>query len=173
MSLAYRILTATCFVLVGAIDGLAQDATQKAAKPEAAAAAGPLLIKPYLQLGYAHVQRQVDLVWHASDKDAGWTVDYRPGAGRGWQTASGATFQRVAVAGVEPQRVYHVALSALEPGQTFAYRLSEGGKAVFESEARARRPISPSGSWSSETAVRILRKSAPSPTARSCRSPTS
>ena len=69
-------------------------------------------------------------------RDATWVVDYRPGAGRRWQTAAAPSFQRVAVAGVLPHRVYHAALAALEPGQTFSYRLSENGKLVFESEAR-------------------------------------
>ena len=39
--------------------------------------------------------------------------------------------------GIEPHRVYHAALTGLEPGVTFAYRVSRGGQAVFEAEARA------------------------------------
>src|SRR5262245_48957862 len=103
------------------------------------APAGPFSVKPYLQLGHTPAPGKLVLVWHTTDAgaDAAWTVDYRPGTGRPWQTASAPAVRRVAVPGVEPHQVYHVALTGLEPGETFGYRVSKAGVGVFESESRA------------------------------------
>jgi acid phosphatase type 7 len=137
MILTRSLLTASCVFLIGVTAALSQDATTKSAQVESEAAAGPFLVKPYLQLGHAQTARQIVLVWHTSDSGAAWAVDYRPGPGRRWQTGPAPSFTRVAVAGIEPHRVYHAALTGLEPGQTFTYRVTSDGKAVFESEASA------------------------------------
>ncbi len=42
----------------------------------------------------------------------------------------------VAVAGVEPHRVYRAALAGLEPGSLFDYRVRKGGEPVFAAEGR-------------------------------------
>ena len=60
-----------------------------------------------------------------------------PGADRPWQAAKAPSVSRVAVAGVEPHRVYHLALTGLQAGEKFGYRVSKGEAVVFESEARA------------------------------------
>jgi hypothetical protein len=101
--------------------------------------AGPFLVKPYLQLGYTESPGTLVLLWHSTDADTTWSVDYRPGTGRRWQPAETPSFRRVAVEGVEPHRVYHKALTGLEPGQVFSYRITNGSEVVFESEARAPR----------------------------------
>jgi hypothetical protein len=41
------------------------------------------------------------------------------------------------VAGVEPHRVYHVALEDLQPGELFGYRVNLSGQVVFSAEARS------------------------------------
>ena len=41
------------------------------------------------------------------------------------------------MAGVEPHRVYHVALTGLQPGEMFGYRISLANQVVFSAEARA------------------------------------
>jgi hypothetical protein len=79
----------------------------------------------------------IALVWHSADADGTWTVDYRPGTGRRWQKAPAPSFSRVAVAGIQPHRVYHTALTDLQPGELFGYRVSLGDKPVFESEGRS------------------------------------
>src|SRR5262249_48445760 len=132
-----NLIAAIWVLLIGSNTILAQNATQKSAKAESEVATGPLLVKPYLQLGHSQVGRQMTLVWHPTDAGAAWVVDYRPGTGRRWQTAATPTFQRVAVPGVEAHFVYHVALSELESGQAFTYRVSKNNQALFESDARA------------------------------------
>jgi acid phosphatase type 7 len=126
----------------------AQEATVKAAKAQertsqataagthADAPSGPFLAEPYLQLGHTQAPGKLVLMWHAADVDAAWSVEYRPGPGTRWQVGA-AVGRRIAVAGVEPHRVYHATLSGLEPGVRFAYRVRQEGKVVFESEARA------------------------------------
>jgi hypothetical protein len=41
------------------------------------------------------------------------------------------------VPAIEPHRIYHLALTGLEPGKAFNYRVRKGGVVVFDSEARA------------------------------------
>jgi hypothetical protein len=107
-------------------------------KAEAKASAGSFLVKPYLQLGHTQAAGKVVLMWHATDADALWTVEIRPGADRPWQAVDRTpSANRVAVPTVEPHRVYHLALTGLEPGKTFGYRVSQDRKVVFEAEGRA------------------------------------
>jgi hypothetical protein len=77
------------------------------------------------------------LLWHSSDTDATWAATYRPGVGSRWQTAEGPAFRRILVERDRPHRVYQLALTGLEPGQVFSYRVSKDGTGVFESEGRA------------------------------------
>ena len=137
MNLTRSIVHASCVTLIAVTGALSQDETKKSAKLESEAAAGPFLVKPYLQLGHTQAPRQLVLVWHANDSDSAWAVEYRPGAGRRWQAGPAPSLSRVAVAGTEPHRVFHAALAGLEPGQIFAFRVSNDGKVAFESEARA------------------------------------
>ncbi len=137
MKLIRTVLTCFGLILIGVTGALSQDAANKPAKVEAGVATGPFLVKPYLQIGHAPAARQVVLVWQTNDTNNAWTVEYRPGAGSRWRPAPTPSSTRVAVPGIEPHRIYQAALSGLEPGQVFAYRVSDGGKAVFESEARA------------------------------------
>jgi hypothetical protein len=137
MILSRSLITGLCLLLIGSNRILAQEVTGKSANVESAVVAGSFVVKPYLQLGHTQAERQLVLVWHTTNSGAPWVVEYRPGTGRRWQTSSTPAFQRVAVAGIETHYVYHVALSELEPGQVFTYRLSSNGIVVFESEARA------------------------------------
>jgi hypothetical protein len=107
------------------------------ARPKVPVPDGPFLVKPYLQLGHTQATGKLVLMWHATDSDADWSVEYRPGPGTRWQAAKAPAARRVAVAGIEPHRVYHTPLAGLEPGVMFAYRVSRGGKVVFEAGARA------------------------------------
>jgi Calcineurin-like phosphoesterase len=137
MNFIRSVLIAFCVVLIGLTGLLSQDATNKSAKVEPDVATGPFLVKPYLQAGHEPAARQLVLVWQTNDTDAAWTVEYRPGTGRRWETGPAPSFTRVAVEGSAPHRIYHTALADLEPGQIFAYRVSHGGTVVFESEAHA------------------------------------
>jgi predicted phosphohydrolase len=98
-------------------------------------AAEPFLVKPYLQLGSAApALDSLSLLWHGPDQDGAWTV-VLPGSGK----VIRPTWVRVAVAGVEPHRVYTALLRPLVPGAAFSYRVLLDGKQVFQSEARARK----------------------------------
>ncbi len=107
------------------------------AKPKRKAPEGPFLAYPYLQPGHSQAPGKLVLLWHTPDSDAAWTVEYAPGAGRPWQAAAAPSARRIAVAGIEPHRVYHTSLKDLPPGEMFRYRVRKGNTVVFESEARA------------------------------------
>jgi Calcineurin-like phosphoesterase len=107
------------------------------AKPKRKAPEAPFLAYPYLQPGHTQAPGKLVLLWHAPDSDAAWAVEYRPGTGRSWQAAPAPSSSRVAVAGIEPHRVYHVSLKGLPPGEGFSYRVSKDGTVVFQAEARA------------------------------------
>jgi hypothetical protein len=137
MNFIRSVLTALCVFLIGVTVALSQDATNKSAKAEPEGGTGPFVVEPYLQAGHVQAAGQIVLAWHTNDTGAAWTIDCRPGTGRRWQAGPAPEFTRVAVAGIEPHRIYHAALAGLEPGQIFAYRVSCDGKVVFESEAHA------------------------------------
>jgi hypothetical protein len=156
MRVSRLLISVSCLFVFSSALVLAQEATPKAPRadvktPEGAlpktpkakaklkrkAPEGPFLVKPYLQLGHTQAPGKLVLLWHAPDADAVWAVEYRAAAGRPWQAAKTPSASRVAVAGVEPHRVYHLALTGLQPGAAFSYRVSKGGVVVVESEARA------------------------------------
>jgi len=111
-------------------------ATARAVEP-AKAPEGTFLVRPYLQIGYRPSPTSLALLWHAADVDADWSVEYRTASDRPWRQAGAPTSRRVAVATVEPQRIYQAALTGLEPGGTFEYRVNKSGQPVFSSEGRA------------------------------------
>jgi Calcineurin-like phosphoesterase len=102
---------------------------------------GLFVAKPYLQIGHNPSSTTLELLWHAPDADADWSVECQGGDARPWKKAETPTSRRIAVAGIEPFRVYRVALTDLVPGGSFQYRVLKGNKAVFSAEARA--PKSP------------------------------
>jgi hypothetical protein len=121
----------------------AQEATLTApavgakAKVAAKRPEGPFLAKPYLQLGHAPAKGTLQLLWQSPDVEADWAVEHRAGAGGPWKKAETPVSRRVAVAGIEPHRIVRAALTGLEPGGAFEYRVFKGGEAVFSSVARA------------------------------------
>jgi acid phosphatase type 7 len=118
----------------------APKASLPAPKTEVRAADGPFVVKPYLQPGHSVAAGKVVLMWHAADSDSVWSVETRAAADRPWQAfAKAPSAVRVAVPGIEPHRVYHLALTGLEPGKKFGYRISQDKKVVFEAEGRAPR----------------------------------
>jgi hypothetical protein len=115
----------------------AQEPTDKASPKAAKPPEGPFLVKPYLQIGHAPQPGCLSLLWHAPDADGDWSVDYQNGTSDAWRTAQRPSAQRIAVVGVEPHRVYRAALTELESGHPFRYRVKKGTETVFEAEARA------------------------------------
>jgi hypothetical protein len=124
-------LIASCSALAWAQEGAPQTPKDKPKAPES-----PFLTKPYLQLGGSQKPGKLLLLWHAADSDSAWSVDYRPLTGGNWQTTEVDKFNRVAVAGVEPHRVYRATIKLAEPAGKFAYRVRRGNEVVFEAAAR-------------------------------------
>ncbi|HEY2154147.1 MAG TPA: metallophosphoesterase [Isosphaeraceae bacterium] len=139
-----RVLIAACLVANWSALTRAQEKAPAApgpeAKPKPAAAAkpqGPFLAKPYLQLGGSQAPGKLLVLWHATDSDAPWAVDVRTPADRAWKTVKDPKFSRVAVAGIEPHRVYRATVKVDEPGGVFTYRVRKGEAVLFEAEAHA------------------------------------
>ena len=100
-------------------------------------AADEFIAKPYLQIGQVPAKDALQLLWQTSDADADWSVTVQTAAGKAWRKAETPTFRRIAVAGVEPHRVYRSAIGGLESGAMFNYVVSKDGKAVFSAEGHA------------------------------------
>lgn len=105
------------------------------AEGQAAQAAGPFLVKPYLQLGRDPAPGTVEVVWQAAP---GWegTVEYTTGPGKPWKAAPGHASTKVAVRGAAPYEINSVRLVGLELRGTFSYRVRQGSRVVFQAEAR-------------------------------------
>jgi 3',5'-cyclic AMP phosphodiesterase CpdA len=108
-----------------------------APKRVAQAPESALLVKPYLQLGYAPARGKLRLLWQAADTDIDWSVECRVGNDRPWTRVEAPSFRRVLMTGIEPHRVYRADLLNLDSGSTFTYKLKAGGADVVTAEARA------------------------------------
>src|SRR6516162_2819517 len=98
-------------------------------------AAGPFLAEPYLQLGDARgLQRQetLALLWQTPDDSSDWIVEVK--GQLTWHKMAAPTSRRIAVAGIEPHRVWRATLTGLTPGVEFEYRLQRGGKVIFDAK---------------------------------------
>jgi hypothetical protein len=108
--------------------------------PGAGVAAGEFLVRPYVQLGEAPargVAGDLRLLWQTEDRDADWTVAYRPRGGGPWRSAEVPEMRRVAVAGIAPHRVYRATMRGLEPGAEFDYEVRRGTGPACSAAARA------------------------------------
>jgi 3',5'-cyclic AMP phosphodiesterase CpdA len=130
-------IAASLLLWSGAVVALVPSAGVLGAGPEANAPEGPFVVKPYLQLGPAPAPGTLDVLWHAADADAEWSVAVQSTAEGPWRKAEPATARRVAAAGVEPHRAYRATLTGLEPGASFHYVVSRQGRPVFSASGRA------------------------------------
>jgi len=99
------------------------------------------LVKPYLQLGDAPrpgAKERLDLLWHAEDRDAAWSVEVK--GARGWIAQATPTHRRLDAPPLPAHRIYRATLRNLTPGAKAPYRVKRDGAVVFEAEAQARRP---------------------------------
>jgi predicted phosphodiesterase len=104
-------------------------------------AQGTFLVKPYLQLGDAPRPgswERLDLLWHAEDQDADWSVEIRNR--QAWVVQAAPTFRRLDAPPLPPHRIYRATLRQLPQGARVPYRVTRNGVVVFEAEAQARRP---------------------------------
>ena len=117
---------------------MAGAANSFAADPATHASAVPILVKPYLQLGYGPTPTTLRVLWHAPDSDQVWSVEHRPvGSSGAWTPAGSVGSRRIAVPGTTPHRVLGATLSGLEPGGRFEYRVKAGSDVLFSAEGRA------------------------------------
>jgi hypothetical protein len=101
----------------------------------------PFIVKPYLQLGDLPKLSSVEsvrLLWQApNETGAKWAVDVRQSANAPWRPAVGAGGRVIATQ--EPSyRLFSVALTRLQPGAEFEYRVLKNGDVVFSGVGRAR-----------------------------------
>lgn len=98
------------------------------------------LVKPYVQLGDVPrpaAKERLDLMWHAPDEGAAWTVDVK--AGKEWISQAPPEFRRLDAEPLAAHRIYRAALRNLSPGARIPYRVKRNGAVVFEAEAQARK----------------------------------
>jgi 3',5'-cyclic AMP phosphodiesterase CpdA len=105
----------------------------------------PFVVKPYLQLGSAPAPGTLQLLWHAEDADADWSVAIQPAPGQSWRKCEPTSARRVALGDIAPYRVYRATLTGLEPGMVFSYVVSHAGRPVFSSDGHA--PKAPGQSY--------------------------
>ena len=103
------------------------------------------MAKPYLQIGRNPSPTSLVLLWHVPAL-LRQTIPTRtgpsstePDAKSKWTKAAAPTSVRVAVAGVDPHRVYEAALTGLVPNSTFNYRVLKNGTTVFAADGQAPR----------------------------------
>jgi len=122
----------------------------------------PFLVKPYLQLGDAPElakQESLVLMWHTSGRSVAWSVEVRTAKDSNWRKMSepqatavsapagppevagkyGAKKDGPGSAAIPVHLVYRAALTNLEPGQEFSYRVLREGKDVFSATGHARK----------------------------------
>ncbi|MBO0933214.1 purple acid phosphatase family protein [Fibrella aquatilis] len=93
--------------------------------------------RPYLQIGKAPSPTSLQLLWHTTDADAEWRVEYRPDSTTAWLSSPPPTHRRITVSGIRKHRVYHAALTGLIPGTLFNYRVLKAGNVVFSATGHA------------------------------------
>jgi acid phosphatase type 7 len=99
------------------------------------------LVRPYLQLGDAPRSaraERLDLLWHAEDREAAWTVEVR--GRKGWILQAAPVFHRLDAPPLPAHRIYRATLRGLVPGAVVPYRVKRDAAVVFEAEAQVRKP---------------------------------
>jgi predicted phosphodiesterase len=101
---------------------------------------GPFIVQPYLQIGDLPRLSDVEpvrVLWQAPN-EAGttWTVEVRQAAAEPWRPAVAADGRLIQAE--TPFRLFNVALSRLQPGAEFDYRVSKNGTVVFSATGKAR-----------------------------------
>lgn len=93
------------------------------------------LVKPYLQVGYEASASKLELLWHTSDTNSKWEVEFS--INNKWVKATQYSASKVNVKNLTPFAVYHAVFNNLEPGNIFKYKVIQDNKIVFSSEANA------------------------------------
>ncbi len=97
------------------------------------------LTTPYLQIGSEPSSQSLQLLWHATDANAIWTVERK--LNDTWVKAGNPVATHIATVNIEPHIVYRSALTGLTPGSIFTYRVLKNGKEVFSSQAHTPKAV--------------------------------
>jgi 3',5'-cyclic AMP phosphodiesterase CpdA len=112
------------------------------------AADGVFLVKPYLQWGPGRPAgsrsgMRLDVLWQGVDRDERWSVQVGAVGADGvvghWDPVDPPSWQRAALEGIAPRRLYRATFPERASGSPFAYRHRLDGVTVFEARARAPR----------------------------------
>ena len=95
------------------------------------------ITKPYLQIGANPNPNAIEILWHAADTDASWTVEHQNKSNEAWMKAENIRFTTVAVGNIKAHRVYHARIKGFNAGTNFTYRILKEGKTVFTATAQA------------------------------------
>jgi hypothetical protein len=91
--------------------------------------AGPLVQKPWIQLGEQRAKGSVAVVWQGDGTERPFVLEFRQNGG---YRAAKWTSRLVEMVSAPPHRVYSATLDRLRAGETINYRLRLGTETVFE-----------------------------------------
>ncbi|MDZ4834112.1 MAG: metallophosphoesterase [Candidatus Melainabacteria bacterium] len=103
------------------------------------------LIKPYIQLGdqpKLQKSESMDILWFPNsptDDVKDWKLEFDCSKQSKWQTGKIVETKRIGSLGGQSFFRYTGRVTGLKPGESFVYRLSKGGKQVFQAGAMARK----------------------------------
>jgi len=95
------------------------------------------IAKPYLQIGRQPTPTSLDILWHVANVNADWSVEEHNAGSTAWVKTPAPVYTRIAVKGIDANRVYTAKLTGLTPGSMFSYRLLKDGKVVFTADGKA------------------------------------
>jgi predicted phosphodiesterase len=92
--------------------------------------------KPYLQIGYNAAPDALTLVWHTTDFNANWTVEYSNNK-VDWKKSNDIQSNTVSIVGTTSHKVIKSTMEGLTQGGIFTYRVLKNNIIVFTAEGHA------------------------------------
>jgi acid phosphatase type 7 len=119
--------------------GAARAQSPTPAAQESRPPASVFVVKPYLQLGAVADDASLSLLWHTTDEDVAWSVQYRTVGENAWRTTATPTVKRVAVPTVDARRIYRAVLAGLPSGVELEYQVIKANQPVFSAKTLTRK----------------------------------
>jgi hypothetical protein len=94
-------------------------------------------VKPYLQLGRVPSASSMRVTWQTPDVAADWGVEFSLSRSGPWKKADTPAVRRLAVQGMKPRRMFNAAVTGLDAGKAFHYRIVKNGRPIFASDGIA------------------------------------
>ena len=92
--------------------------------------------KPYLQVGYNAAPDALTLVWHTTDFNANWTVEYSNNK-VDWKKSNDIQSNTVSIVGTTSHKVIKATMEGLTQGGIFTYRVLKNNSIVFTASGNA------------------------------------